>query len=1013
MADSSDIVRRVTIQASGEGIDSTTNSVKALGGAVEDTNNKANSSLWAEMAAGIVGVGVAAVGAYAGLKAFIDVVGEQSKALSDLSDHADIAAMSAKEFQETMYAAMSKGVSSNDFSTGMDKIAADLVAASQGTTEFTKLLAANGLAIDKNASASNQMKQALSDIMTLMQNASPAVQQKLAQIVGVSQSWIPFLKEGTNEFEAQKKAANDLGIVIDDSTIAKAKEFTDQWHTAVAGWDLQFKASMASILPTLTQLATLASKIIDGVGGVSGDIGRWLTPIDQQGSKQLNDTINDVYRLREMIEGNGSPFAGNGTSNSTFAGLKANNLANMLGLPEGATIEQVDAMLDKLSATYDKANNRLRVTPNDDYTTKLPATDEGGDAFTRASDQMEKRIAILKSESEAAGENAQFTAQLRAEYELYAAAERGSLVVDDAKEAAIRKLSIAFGDATAEAKKAKTEADISFNTQTAFLSPDDVKIATQLRGQFDSVGDSLNSAQAAAIRMNNTLKTINDTIRTGAAAFANDFVKDLEKGETVLQSLKDAAANLGSTLQTAGINSLVNQGLNALTGPGVGAAALTAGATSAAAAITAACTAGGAALAAGGVSAGAALGTGGAVAGTTTAAGGVTAGTAVGAGGTVAGATTAAGGAAAGTALAAGGAAAGAALWGPIAALGVAAAGVGLSLFGSGDSAQQKQEAAQQAAAKQQQQEYEDGLARQQQFNDQTALSGVDTSTVSGQIQAFDIQANAQRAAEMKAGGEAIVELEKSLAAQRQAIVDKANQQVIKSYQDFLNSIKTGDLSTLSPEDQLKYAQNLFNKDVAGAKTGDQASIDAVTQDAQNLLTLAKSYYASSSGYGDVYKGVTDAITGLENGGALYTAPKDTGINNSADTNPNTYATYSQLVKDNGGYASGGLITNGVRGVDSLLAHVAGGEFVTQTSSVNASTLGALQYINSTGRAPQGASGDALNNVARILTQGFNGQTGAIVDALQTLINQIQNLTNTTRQAATQRRVPGSDKRAA
>jgi hypothetical protein len=31
----------------------------------------------------------------------------------------------------------------------------------------------------------------------------------------------------------------------------------------------------------------------------------------------------------------------------------------------------------------------------------------------------------------------------------------------------------------------------------------------------------------------------------------------------------------------------------------------------------------------------------------------------------------------------------------------------------------------------------------------------------------------------MKAGGEAIVELEKSLAAQRQAIVDKANQAVI------------------------------------------------------------------------------------------------------------------------------------------------------------------------------------------------------------------------------------------
>src|SRR5579871_6176749 len=159
MADSGDIVRRVTITATGEGVDSTTQSVKNLGDAAEDT-----SSLFTSMAASMAGVGLAAAGALGGVKAFVDFVGQQSQALADLAEHADIAAMSAQEFQKTMYAAMSEGVSDKDFTSGMDKIAADLVAAGQGTTQFTKLLEANGMAIEKNASEADKMKAALGDI---------------------------------------------------------------------------------------------------------------------------------------------------------------------------------------------------------------------------------------------------------------------------------------------------------------------------------------------------------------------------------------------------------------------------------------------------------------------------------------------------------------------------------------------------------------------------------------------------------------------------------------------------------------------------------------------------------------------------------------------------------------------------------------------------------------------------------------------------------------------------------
>jgi hypothetical protein len=907
MSDSGDVVRRITIQANGQGIDQTTDSVNKLGDAIDNTSSKAedSQSLWVSMATGIVGVGAAAVGAVVGIKEFINFVGEQSAALADLSEHADIAAMSAKEFQETMFAAMSKGVSESDFTTGMDKIAADLVAASQGTTTFTKLLEANGMQIDKNASKAAQFKQAFGDIMTLMQNATPDVQQKLASIVGVSASWIPLLKESADQFAAQKQQAEDLGLVINDATIAKAKEFTDQWHTATATWDLQFKASLAEILPLLEKAASLASSMISGIGNAFNGVSELFTSPDQMNTHQLDDYINRVKSLRETV-------AGIGSGNTTTAdGSDIGILEQLIGLPNGATLQDFDNLIDKLSALYDKSASRIKVTPSDqgNGTTKLPPTDDAANALTRAIDAANKNIQVNEAEAKAIGLSNAAQAEAKQYAELVATAQRAGIEVTDQYKDKFQDLAQDVGDAVDALNKAKVASDIQFNSGTAFLSSEDVKIATQLKSIYgNDITAALNSSEASAMRFNDAMSDINKQARSSATTFATDLVSGLRSGESAMESLQKAASNLSNTLTNAAFTNLFS-----------------------------------------------------------------------------------------GNWIMAG-----------IDAVGAIGAGI---FGGDGGAAQKKQEQAQQAAQAQAQQEYQDGLARQMQFNDQAASAGIDTSTVAGQLQAFDIQANAQRAAEMKAGDEAIVELEKSLAAQRQDIVNQANQKVLQSYEDFLASIKTGALSDLSPQDQLAYAQGVFNNDIAGAKQGNQTDINAVTQDAQNLLTIAQSFFASSTGYSDVYAQVTAAIQSLINQGSLYTASPDTGATTATDFNPNTWSNYSNLVVQNGGYADGGVITNGLHGVDSVFAHVAGGEFMTKASSVNPSTLSALQYINSTGRVPKQSGGN--DDVVRVLTQGFNGQTDAIVGEIRTLTARVQSLEDTTRKASSQRRVPGSDKRAA
>jgi hypothetical protein len=62
----------------------------------------------------IAGVGVAVAGAIAGPRSFVDYVGQQTQQLVDLSDHAQLAGVSVKELQQTLFAASSAGVSDKD-----------------------------------------------------------------------------------------------------------------------------------------------------------------------------------------------------------------------------------------------------------------------------------------------------------------------------------------------------------------------------------------------------------------------------------------------------------------------------------------------------------------------------------------------------------------------------------------------------------------------------------------------------------------------------------------------------------------------------------------------------------------------------------------------------------------------------------------------------------------------------------------------------------------------------------
>lgn len=518
---SDEVVTKLVIDADVSGGDQFTQAMDKAGSSAESGMSSVQG-----MTLAIAGVSAATVAAIVGLRAFVDYVGNQSQALVDMANHAELAGMNVKEFQQTLFAAMSAGVGEKDFASGLDKITADLTDASRGATMFGKVFEQNGIAIKDQNGALITTKQAVTDLADLMARATPQQAQALAKIVGISQSWIPFLKQGSESIEEQKQKAADLGIIIGDSTIDKAKEFNTQWKTAVAAWDLQFKASMASILPLLTQLANMATSIIDAIGSVSSTAVRLMTPDDQKTTSQIKDQIADVERLTEMMQKFGEQD------------LRSTNKKGMLGLPEDADIQKVDHYLDDLMDRYDQLNARIRVTAAPGAGITLPALNDSNDPVDRAINTLRRHAEQMEADTAAVGLGEAALAKFRAEAQESSAVQANQNKETDKQSDAFQDLQLEIEAAAGALAKAKINNTVNFGSQTALLTPQDVQIATQLKGIYPDVTTALNSTEAAQLRYNAAVKDGAQAFQTSANPALVDFEMGTKSGSDAIKAFE-------------------------------------------------------------------------------------------------------------------------------------------------------------------------------------------------------------------------------------------------------------------------------------------------------------------------------------------------------------------------------------------------------------------------------------------------------------------------------------------
>lgn len=925
------VVTELVIDAKTGGADAYARAMEQAGAAAEK-----QSGVLTQVGFAAAGAVAGIIGTQAALRAFVDYVGTINRQFVELYEGARNANLQLREFQELLFAARSSGVTEASFKSGLDRIGQDLAEANRGTTEFGRLFEANRLSIRNANGELKSTREALTDISNLIRNApTPQVEQSIARIVGLSKDWIPFLRQGTDEIERVKRQAEAAGAIISDDIIKKALEFDKEWKRATAVWDAEMRAAIAGLMPMLKQLADVAIFIVKSLGQITQFFLKSFTPVEDQSVSQLEERIERLNALRgKMIESNGSGWTTRDDLKDAFdaeqalqrllATKKEIQLANEKSLFLGrkdADLGDLDREIERLKKLIDlkkeaqEEGSPTRFTIYGNGSTTLPPKEEQKDALDREREALDRHIAVLKADAEAVGENVGERARLRAEAQLYAAAERAGIKNTEDYANEFFDLAQKVGDAADALAKARAAADIKFQRDTAFLSPEDVKIAQQLRSIYgNDVPAALASTEAAAIRVNTAIKDSFDGLRDAGKSIFSAFLQ----GKNVMDAVTQSAERLSSRLADPAFDNLLS-----------------------------------------------------------------------------------------GNPISMG--------------IGVVQAGASalLSLF-AGDQKRKKQEAAdraeyqrnlasinayisgagkdvdnlqrQLAQAEQEMNNFvaaaakvkdwakvaeiqaayvlnvqkihadelkrqqDEILRRQQSYQDRLFAAANDNETLEGQLAALTRQHERERKEEIRLNGAAINDLVAAQEAERLGLIkrfaDEAKDYLLgvaETITDYLNSLKLGDGSILNPQEQFDFAKRQFAEQLGLAQGRDRDALASITEFAETYRSQADKFLGRTEAYADVVRSIEQALLALTRPGGVE------------------------------GFQRGGLIGNGVYNVDSVLARfanggavaLAGNEYVTRATSVNAQTLPTLRFINDNGRVPGSDSsrelGMAINRQTEIL----------------------------------------------
>lgn len=480
----------------------------------------------------VAGFGVAGVGA----AAVIGLVVTLNKSLSDTADLADRVGLSTGRLQQLKFGANALGVGDDDFNKSLDTFATNLQNAKFQANDLTRVFDANKVSIKDGNGQIKDTNTLLASAFDIIKRA-PTLQDALqiGSFLGFSRDYAQSIHSAGDEYLRLAAQANAAGAVIDDATIKKARQFSDEWGKAAALWSTTMKASIGGILPLLNDAVNGVVAIINAVKSTYS----FLSAIKDFAIAPNLDTAS-VNQLRSLLA----------QYEDIKKTLDSGQLLNPIQLFQGSNI-QVDgkitaasaqAAIDDIKSRIEKANKTLPrvVITSNPSTNPGPKQTDTKDTFDNEVDRLAKRTATINADTAATFQNNSAQASFRAEFQLLTAVMRDGGEVTQAQIDVYEKLRQSMS-----AEQALTAAGINLTKEhsAAFLSSSsNIGIATT---KFDAARLSLNQLNSASQQLGSALST----------AFGDAVVDG--------KNLNDVVTGLEKTLEKAAINSLFSQVFNA------------------------------------------------------------------------------------------------------------------------------------------------------------------------------------------------------------------------------------------------------------------------------------------------------------------------------------------------------------------------------------------------------------------------------------------------------------------
>jgi hypothetical protein len=499
---------------------------------------------------GFASLGIAAASVTGAVTTLLTALAHVNSELADLQRNATFVGVTTDRFQRIQFAAGQGGVSSSDSVDDLRKVASLLADAKQNENSLTRLLDANNIKYKDRNGQVITLNQLLDIAGGLLNKFSSMPEKtKAAQMLGLSQGWVEALRNGSKSFEDIAAGADDAGAVIDRATVAKAAEFDRAWKASTAQLGAQFKSVTADIAIWLDGLIEKANELVaetlkaQGIQAGSGQdkFNSYADALDilrkdMQGAAQDADQVSRVIE-RMKSSGKGDP--------DIVAGLELIRAKAVLTAQQLRAVAEEQSKVNFPNGVPTPKSRPVSANNDDPNAAKLPDRKGGTkDAYDRATEAIAKHTARLEADSESVGKGAAAQEELRAQTQLFTAAQLAGIPITQKVKDQIQDLAQDAGEAADALAKAKVASDTDFGLKSAFLTPEDLSIAQQLKGIYgNDIPTALASTEAAGLQAAATLRQLGTLGQDVNRSFLVDFTTQIRNGASAMDALKTAGVN--------------------------------------------------------------------------------------------------------------------------------------------------------------------------------------------------------------------------------------------------------------------------------------------------------------------------------------------------------------------------------------------------------------------------------------------------------------------------------------